>query len=197
MKDFYIQDYMIAKINSVNNFYAPLDEEELEEFDIAYKNVPLHYTDIGYPPIMPRQLGYDLEVKDIYKAGIEFESAEGMKETDGYVGPYCNNFYFFTKAISPNRVQVTIRYLGPPENKEIWDINIYNDSIRRKVELNSCYKLVNDPFYDKLEEMGIPHDKNIIRPLENNSFHFQTEFDAETYGDVMLKVDQIIHDLEN
>ena len=192
--DFYLQDNMIPKINSVKNFHATTDEEA--DYDIAYKNVPLHYMDIGYPPIMPRQLGYDLEVKDIYKAGIEFQSAEGMKETDGYDGPYCNNFYFFIQAISPDSVKVIIRYLGPPEDKKIWDINIYNNAIKKRVKANSSYKLVNDPYYDELEEMGIPHDKNVIRPLENNSFHFQTEFDANTYGDVMLKVDQIIHDLE-
>jgi len=195
--NFYIQENMLPQINRVKNFYAPLDELEREEFDIAYKNVPLNYMDIPYPPIMTRQLGYDLEVTDIFKAGIEFQSAEEKSNGDGSKELYSHNFYFFTKAISPNRVRVIIHYLGAPITKEIYDINIYNDSIRKKVEANSSYKRVNDPYYDELEEMGIPHDKAVIRPLENGSFFFQTEFDADTYGDVMLKVDQIIHSLEN
>ena len=192
--NFYLQEDMVNRINSINNVEVAIYDDE--ELDILYKSEPLYFMDIPYPPLMPRQLGYDLNVKDIFDAGIDFQSAEGMKEFDGFSQPYCNNYYFFTRAIGPNRVKVTIRYLGPPENKKKWNINIYNNSIRKKVELNSCYKLVNDPYYDELEEMGIPHDKQVVRISDNGSFLFETEFDADTYGDVMLKVDQIIYDLE-
>lgn len=186
----------IVKINRVKNFHAEWNEE-YSYMQLYYKNVELFRLADGYPFTLPRQFGYSLKISDMNETELEFLSAEEKYIGKGESELYHNHFYFITETVSPSKVMVLIKYFDIPDYKKLNDADMYLEQIKSKVRNNPNYQLIDrvyglDDFDIKLDIGGFR-----IRPKQDGPFYFQSKLDVDTYGDVMLKVDQIIHDLEN
>jgi hypothetical protein len=188
--------FYLDKINSSKDFHAIW----ITEFN--YIKVFFHGNELfpmidNYPALLSRQDGHDLRVSEIYITGLKFHSVEEEYKNNEESELYHKHFYFFTEAISNNRVQVLIKYFDVPKYSNADEVDQYLEEIKNKVKANPNYKLTYAPFGPEPMEMKLDIGGFKIRPKENGPFYFHTEFDADTYGDVMLKVDQIIRSLEN
>lgn len=189
------KDY-IDKINQVTGFHAKWNKKR-KFVEVEFKNQKLYPMLDGMPAILSRQLGYDLAISEMFKTGMEFHSAEEKYYSKKHQEQYHKNFYCFTEAISPSRVKVIIKYFDSPENANVNDLPRYLSTIKNKVKSNFNFQIVYTPFGSESMEMKLDIGGFRIRPNMGNSFYFLVELDANTYGDVMLKVDQIIRDLES
>ncbi|MFZ1288743.1 MAG: hypothetical protein WAR79_01540 [Melioribacteraceae bacterium] len=180
------------KVNSSKEFRMGFRKKDLS-FWISYKGKKLFPMNDDMPIILTRQDGYHLKISELFQTELELQSAE----TNNHGELYHNNFYFFTNAISPSRVNVCIKYFDVPENNVSLSPSTFLMQVQQKVEKNPNMLIVPEPFgpisYDiKLIPNGLKY-----RPKIDWPFCFEVELDAITYGDVMLKVDKIVHDLEN
>lgn len=186
----------IDKINTGKNFRA-FWNSQLQYIVVLLNNIELFPMSDGFPAILSRQQGYDLEISEIYKTELNFQSAEEKYSGESEPDLYHKHYYFFTEAINENKVEVLIKYFDAPDSKNVIDVDQYLLGIKNKVISNPNYQVEYMPFGKEEFEMKFDIGGFRVRPKANGSFYFTTEIDADTYGDVMLKVDQIIHSLEN
>lgn len=191
---------MIVKqnqINQVSDFHSEWDDEN-DSIIVLYKNVELIQLLDNMPHILNRQLGYGLKISELFQTGLEFHSAEcTLGKQNDPDEMYHENFYFFTEAVSETRVSVLVKYLDPPSDVLGTNPYLYFVKIKEKVKASSNLKMVYSPFGVENNDFKLIAGGFDIRQKQNGPFYFTTEFDADTYGDVMLKVDQIIRSLEN
>lgn len=186
----------IDKINTGKNFRAVWNSK-LQCIEVLLNNIKLFPMIEGLPDILSRQQGYDLEISEMYKTELNFQSAEEKYSIEGEPDLYHKHYYFFTEAIDKNKVEVLVKYYDVPDSKNMIDIDQYLLGIKNKVASNPNYQIEYVPFGKEEAEMKFGIGGFCVRPKTNGSFYFSTEIEADTYGDVMLKVDQIIHSLEN
>ena len=188
--------YYIDKINTTENFRAIWNAKD-EYVKVLYNDKILFPMYDGFPALLSRQSGYDLEISEMFKTELNFQSAEEKFSEVGENELYHTHYYFFTRAISESKVEVLIKYFDTPASKNITDHEQFLNVMKTKVISHPNYNLEFQPFGEEEFEMKLDVGGFRMRPKTGGAFYFTTQFDAETYGDVMLKVDKIIHDLEN
>ena len=132
---------LAKKVNSAEDFQMGYKKSDLS-FWISFKGKKLFPMYDDMPILMSRQDGYHLRISELFKTELELHSVE--KDTKGEF--YHKNFYFFTSAVAPNKVNVCIKYFDAPESFNVQDFDSYFSRLRNKVEQNPDMVIVNEPY---------------------------------------------------
>ncbi|MBL1215424.1 MAG: hypothetical protein HND52_18805 [Ignavibacteriae bacterium] len=154
-------------------------------------------TKIGNHYVLSRDLGYTIPIAELKTSNYEFVSAEVVPGSNGnQMLLRHDNYYFLTKALSDTKSRVRLKYFDPPDVAAgIIDID-YMTAAKEYILNCPTLKIVAHPYGKNNYDMHLMPDGFRMRPASPLTFYFETKIVANTYGEIYLAVDQIIHKME-
>ena len=183
---------LVKKMNKRSDFNAVWKKRD-EYIPVFYKGYELQSL-VGDMPIIPRELGYDLPIKEIFLTGLEIMSGEN--EPNDFNKVYHNNFYSIIKPLSNRKVKVRIKYYTIPDNLNSIDETDYLSKVKNVVDADPELVIIKQPYGKEENDLFLTPNGFRIRQNMGISFYFETILYSDTYGELLLQIDEIVAKIE-
>ncbi|MBL1215425.1 MAG: hypothetical protein HND52_18810 [Ignavibacteriae bacterium] len=151
----------------------------------------------GVMPVLSRGLGGDITTAELFSIGIPFMSAENtITDVTNTDMNYQKHYYSIVHAASNDKAFVLVKYFDAP-------IKLYGNELEdhcfdaQEYVVNSLgLNVLTNPYGVEDPELRLAPGGIITREPLPTSFYFETEITGDTYAEILIKVDEIINDID-
>lgn len=183
----------LAEYNKLPDFKFVPDFRE-RRTDVYYKDIKLEVS-LEDGLVISRQHGFDLSTEVIKQLPFPICSAEEVRESNLEISYYHNRYFTFVY-VDDDKIFCEVRYLDVPEGISFTD-EVFKDMMKELVDSYSGLQLANDENDPNVMEQLLMREGFAVRPKIFNSFSIIFSPRGETYGEILLEVDDMILDLED